>query len=243
MLNRITIGKYVYGNSIVHNWNPIIKLVCSLFYIASLFLFSNLYSMIFFVFLVIFLLFFSKISLKVYLKVVWQIRYILFFLILFNCLFGTSLSQNLVIILQLVCALLYSTVVLFTTPISDLTYAIMVLLSPLTIFRIPIPMISHMIGLALSFLSNMLVYTNQILKSLSARGMDYFHCSLMEKVKVWKLILNLLFAHSIQHADEIANTMEIRLYEIDSKRIIFRKFNFSYYDVILLIFHFIFFLL
>lgn len=235
MLNRITIGKYVYGNSLVHKWNPIIKLICSFCYIMALFSIRGWQVSILFGIILFFFLVQSGIRMKAYLQLIWQLRYMMFFLFLCNWLFGVDFLQNSLLLFKMNGALLYSAMVLYTTPIRDLTDAIVFLLHPLSYFRIPVYLFAHMIGLALSFLPNLLISSHQILKALCARGMDYAHSSFRQKLTIWNYILNSLMNQSLRYADAIAETMEVRLYMVNQKRK--RKFTIGNLDWVFMFIH------
>lgn len=237
MLNKIAIGKYYYGTSIIHQWNPIIKLICSFCFILFLFMSEQIFIGFLFGMMLFFLMCLSGVSFCYYIRLVWQIRYMLIFLFLFNWMFGVSFVQNSFLSFKLICVIIYSSILLYTTSISDLTYAITFLLYPLSWIHIPIHLISHMIGLALSFLSNMIEHTNCILKSLSVRGMDYKSSSLKQRLYIWKIILFPLFDLALHHADCVADTMEVRLYHIESKKFHFRKLPIHIFDIIQLILH------
>lgn len=242
MLNKITIGRYIYGTSIVHCWNPIVKLSCSFIYIITLFTLKDWWLFFLFGFILIALILQSGIRIKIYIQQIWQIRYMLIFLFLFNGLFGLSMFTNLLILLKLIVSFLYSSMILYTTPIEDLTYATTYLLTPLSWIHIPIELISHMIGLALSFLPNLLEQTNQILKSLYVRGIDYKNSNLKQKIFIWRLLLNHLLNRSFSFADSVADTMEVRLYDIRGKKNV-RQLSISKIDLFLLILHIMLFLL
>ncbi len=236
MLNSITIGKYCYGTSFIHRWNPICKLLCSLMYILFVFMVNQWIQVCLFTLFLLVLLFFSQFSCFHYFKPVWNLRYMILILLFFYFLLGIPFDQSFLLIWKIVVVILYSTMILYTTPIGDLTYAITVLFYPLSWLGIPIILMSHMIGLSLSFLPNLMEQTRKILKSLTVRGMDYKHLHFRQKIKIWKMILFPLMGNSLRYADMVAETMEVRLYSINQKPF-FRKVSVEFWDVLGFILH------
>lgn len=235
MLNRITIGKYYYGVSLIHRWNPVCKLFCSLLFILSVFAIEQwLYVFIYTIYL-LFLLQFSGLSFSCYVKPIWGLRYMLLILFLFYFILGISYEQSILLVWKLVSVILYSTMVLYTTSIGDLTYALTCLFYPLFWIGIPTYLLSRVIGLALSFLPNILEHANQILKSLTVRGMDYKRMNIKQKLYIWKIVLFPLFDNSMRYADAVADTMEVRLYSTNQFH--FRKNSLQFMDILGVLFH------
>lgn len=230
MLNSITIGKYYYGTSLVHRWNSVCKLFCSLLFILSVFAIEQWVLVFIDTIFLLFLLRLSGFSFSYYGKPIWGLKYMLLILLLFYFILGISYEQSLLLIWKIISVILYSTMVLYTTSIGDLTYALTCLFYPLSWLGIPIYLLSRMIGLALSFLPNILEHANQILKSLTVRGMDYKRMSIPQKLYIWKIVLFPLFDNSMHYADAVADTMEVRMYS--TKQFRFRKNSLQFMDVL-----------
>lgn len=235
MLNSITIGKYYYGASLIHRWNPVCKLFCSLLFILSVFAIEQWVLVFLYTIFLLFLLGFSGLSFSYYVKPIWGLKYMLLILLLFYFILGISYEQSILLIWKLISVILYSTMVLYTTSIGDLTYALTCLFYPLSWIGIPICLLSRMIGLALSFLPNILEHAAQILKSLTVRGMDYKRMDMKQKLYIWKIILFPLFDNSMRYADAVADTMEVRLYATNQFR--FRKNSLQFMDILGILFH------
>ncbi len=235
MLNNITIGKYYYGTSLVHRWNPVCKLFCSLLFILSIFTIEQwIFAFINTIFL-LFLLLCSGLSFSYYTKPIWGLRYMFLMLLLFYFIFGIPFEQSALLIWKLVSVILYSTMVLYTTSVGDLTYALACFFYPLSWIGIPTFLLSRMIGLTLSFLPNILEHANQILKSLTVRGMDYKRANIKQKLYIWKAILFPIFDNSMHYADAVADTMEVRLYS--ENQFHFRECSFHCMDILGVLFH------
>lgn len=235
MLNSITIGKYYYGASLIHRWNPVCKLLCSLLFILSIFTIEQWIFVFIATIFLLFLLLNSSLSFSYYVKPIWGLRYMLLILFLFYFIFGISFEQSILLIWKLISVILYSTMVLYTTSIGDLTYALTCLFYPLSWIGIPVLLFSRMIGLALSFLPNILEHADHILKSLTVRGMDYKHMKIRQKLYIWKAILFPILDNSIHYADAVADTMEVRMYSTNQFR--FRKNSFQFMDILGVLLH------
>lgn len=236
MLNSITIGRYCYRDSLIHRWNPVCKLISSILYILFVFQVEQWIQVCLFSLFLLMLLLLSGFSVSYYFRPIWNLRYMIFALIFFYFLFGIPFYQSFLLIWKMVVVILYSMMVLYTTPIGDLTYALTILMYPLSWFGIPVLLMSRMIGLSLSFLPNIMEQARRILKSLTVRGMDYKYAHFKQKLQIWKMILFPLMDNSFRYADTVADTMEVRLYSVDQK-IRFRKMSIHFWDMIQLVLH------
>ncbi len=236
MFDNIIIGKYYYGKSVVHNWNSFSKLLCSLCFIISVFAIDQISVLLFYIVVLILLLLLSDISCKYYAKVVWSTRYFLIFLFLFHLIFGTNVVESILLIIKIILILLYSAMVLYTTSIQKLTDSFTLLFYPLTFLRIPITFISRIIGLSISFLPIVLQQTQRILKSLTVKGIDYKNSTIQQKLNIWKLLITPLLMNAFHYADNVAFTMETRLYYIGEKQKISIE-RFYFFDIFQIIFH------
>lgn len=243
MLNRITIGRYCYGTSKIHNWNPIIKLICSLIFVFSVFLCKGWISISFLGILLSLLLLQSAISFIYYWKCIWSIRYFLVFFFVFNLLFQVPLTKDVLLMIQMIMVVLYSVMVLYTTSIRNLIYSFTYFLYPLSWVGIPIFSLAQVLGLSISFLPIILFQTSKIMKSLIARGIDYQNSTLRQKFEVIKIILFPLLDLSFEYADKVSDTMEVRLYRTDEKSFHFQDLSISFFDLFQLVLHILIFIL
>lgn len=237
MLNKIAIGRYYYGNSWVHNWNPVVKLICNLLFVISVFLCKDWMVAGVLGILLFLLLLQSEIPLAHSFRSIWGVRYLLIFLFLFNLLFGISLERNFLLMFQLVTIILYSTMILHTTSIRNLIYAFSCLLYPLSWIKVPVSLLAQMIGMAISFLPNILIQADRIMKSMKVRGIDYKNSSIRQKFQILKVILFPLFDASLRYADGVADTMEVRLYCLEKGKINFSKQPLYFFDIFQLVLH------
>lgn len=237
MPNRITIGRYCYGTSKIHKWNPILKLICSFIFVISVLLCKNWISLTFLGILLILLLLQSELPFSYYLKCIWSIRYFLLFFFLFNLLFGVSFVKDTLVIFQMIVIVLYSVMVLYTTSIRNLIYSFTYFLYPLSWIGVPIFSLAQVIGLSISFLPIILLQASKIMKSLIVRGIDYKNGTLKQKFQIIKVILFPLFDLSFEYADGVSDTMEVRLYTSNKKNFYFQKLSISFFELFQLVLH------
>ncbi len=237
MLDKISISRYYYGNSLIHQWNPISKLICSLCFIICTCLIQQMSVIILLMIVLLLLLFSSNIPFSYYGKAVWNFRYFLLFFFLFNYVCQMPIEQNILLLCKLILIGLYSTMILFTTPIGEFTLAISVLLYPLTWIHIPVNLISRMISLSISFLSTLMQQANNILKTLAVRGIHYDSGSVKQKLYIWRIILLPIFIGAFRHADDIAYTMEIRCYSLEVNNQGMCKISLRFFDLLQLALH------
>ena len=212
MLNNLTIGKYYPVNSKIHDLNPTFKIIATLLFVISVFLTNNLYMhIILFAFLLL-IISASNVPLKAYFKTIYSVKWLLLFILLINLIFKVSLTTSIVMVLRIIYILWYTTILTLTTTPMDLTYGLQKVLSPLKKI-IPVNRIALSLTLALRFDE-----ANIVLKSQANRGIDYKYINLKGKLLAISSLIIPVFNLTLQKADLLSDTLEVRLYDIDSER-------------------------
>lgn len=237
MLNNVMIGRYYPISSIIHRMNPISKLLCLLSFIIMIFLTNDIRLNMVLAILLILILLSTKVPLALYGKAIWGMKWLLLFIFLINLIVGTTLQTTCVTILRVIYIVLYSTVLTLTTPPSEITYALEKIFSPLKLIKIPVNRMALSLTLALRFIPTIVDTGNKILKSQASRGIDYYHSNLKGKFLALKSLLIPMFAITFKKADDLADSMEVRLYNVDSKRTNFRQNKWGIYDTFLVAMH------
>lgn len=227
MIRDITIGQYYPADSVIHRLDPRVKLVGTLMFIISLFLFSSFSGYVvaaIFLFGVIHL---SKVPLKYILKGLKAIFILLLFTVVFN-LFLTSGTPLLVIgpvsitaeglrtavfmAIRLVFLIIGSSLMTLTTTPNQLTDGMEKGLRPLNRIHVPVHEIAMIMSIALRFIPILLEETDKIMKAQSARGADFESGNLFQKAKSLIPILVPLFVSAFRRANDLAMAMEARCY-------------------------------
>lgn len=219
MFTNITIGRYIYKDSIIHKLNPFIKLL-DLLIISLISMIGNIYINLFVLIFTIFLILLTKIDYKLYLKNIYGFRYFLIVIIILDALTRTNILLN---ILKIIINLLITSVFMYTTSIKEINYALNTLLSPLKAFKININKISIIITISIKFIFLVFEETDILLKSYKNRGLD-FKGDIQTRLFKIKEFLVSLFKLLLVRADNISNTLEVRNCNLDKIDI---KYNYK----------------
>lgn len=233
MIRDITIGQYYPANSIVHKLDPRVKIMCTLFYLISLFLFKSVLGYVLctvFLFTVIKL---SKVPFKFITKGLKPIVILLMITVIFN-LFLTNEGNVLVsfwilkitdeglrtavyMAIRLIYLIVGSSLMTLTTTPNELTDGIERLLKPFNKIKVPVHEIAMMMSIALRFIPILLEETDKIMKAQIARGADLENGNIIQKAKNMIPILVPLFVSAFRRANDLAMAMEARCYRGERK--------------------------
>lgn len=227
MLRDITIGQYYPADSVIHKLDPRTKLMATMIYILSLFIFRSLAgfaAVTLGLFLVILL---SKVPIGYMVKGVKAIVVILLITVVFN-LFLTpgetlvsfwklriteeGLKNAVFMTVRLIYLILGSSVLTLTTTPNQLTDGLEKSLKPLNKIHVPVHEISMMMSIALRFIPILIEETDKIMKAQLARGADFESGNLVKKAKAMVPLLVPLFISAFRRANDLALAMEARCY-------------------------------
>lgn len=233
MFNKYSIGNYCLKDSFIHKLNPVFKIISLFLSIISVLISNSLIDFItLFIFILIIMLL-SKIELKIYLKNIYTLRIFIIFIIIINLIFKVSIVDSIYMILKIIYLVILSAILTLTTPPTEITYGLE------RVFRIfnkilPVNSIALTITLALRFIPMITMQAERIIKASSLRGIDY-----NENIKSKILALSNIFVPmiylSLKKADDLADIMEIRLYNYGISRTNYRLNKWKLIDSILLI--------
>ena len=227
MLRDITIGQHFPGNSLVHRFDPRLKLVLTIAYIVLLFAASNPLGLALSILFLAVMYKVAKIPGKMILKSLKPILPIVIFTAVLNLFFVSGEGEPLVHIWFLtiyaegvryavlmavrVMALIAGTSLLtYTTSPIVLTDAIEQLLKPLGKLHFPVHELAMMMSIALRFIPTLIEETDKIMNAQKARGAQLDTGKMTDRVKA--LVLIPLFISAFRRADELAMAMECRCY-------------------------------
>lgn len=239
MLNNLSLHSYITGNSFFHKLNPFIKILSMIFFLILTILCNHLISHFFIFLFLFFLLNLSKIPFIYYKKSISNLSLFFLFLFIFN-LFFTSISYNIVCLLRLIEIILYSKLILFTTKISELNYGFTTLCYPLKWFKINPLFLSMSITLTIYFIPIVANKINDSIKSLKSRGIHFSKNIKQNIILIEKLFLP-IFTSSIERANHIAETMEMKGFSFENKRSNYIDYKMKQKDILFLMSFIIFF--
>ena len=252
MIRDITIGQHFPGNSLVHRFDPRLKLVLTIVYIAVLFAASNPLGLTLSVVFLAAMYKVSKIPLKMIGRSLKPILPIILFTAVLNVFFvsgeGDPLFQmgfvtiyadgvRYAIIMGVrVAALIAGTSLLtYTTSPIVLTDAIEALLRPLAKLHFPVHELAMMMSIALRFIPTLIEETDKIMSAQKARGADFETGNLFQRAKALLPLLVPLFVSAFRRADELALAMECRCYHGGQGRTRMKRLVFESRDYLALI--------
>lgn len=229
MLRDITIGQHFPGNSLVHRFDPRLKLVLTILYIVLLFAASNPLGLALSLIFLAVMYAVAKIPFKLILKSLKPIFPIIVFTAVLNLFFVSGEGDPVfklgfltvyaegiryaVLMAVRVMALIAGTSLLtYTTSPIVLTDAIEQLLKPLGRLHFPVHELAMMMSIALRFIPTLIEETDKIMSAQKARGADLESGGLMQRARALIPILIPLFVSAFRRADELALAMECRCY-------------------------------
>ena len=228
MIRDITIGQYYPANSKLHRLDPRVKIVCTLLYLISLFLFNELVVYLLATVFLAAVIKVSKVPFKFIVKGLKPILVLLMITVLFN-LFLTpggevllkvgflkvtekGLTSAVYMALRLIYLIMGSSLMTLTTTPNSLTDGMESLMRPLNKINVPVHEIAMMMSIALRFIPILLEETDKIMKAQIARGADLVSGNLIQKAKAMIPILVPLFVSAFRRANDLAMAMEARCY-------------------------------
>lgn len=254
MIRDITIGQYYPVESVIHRLDPRVKLLGTLIYIISLFLFKS------FIGYLVALLFLgnvirlSNVPLKYIVRGLKAVIVLLLFTVGFNIFLTPGevlwqlwifkitkegLRSGIFMGIRLVFLIVGSSLMTFTTTPNHLTDGLERLLGPFKKVHLPVHEIAMMMSIALRFIPILLEETDKIMKAQSARGADFESGGLIRKAKNMVPLLVPLFVSAFRRANDLAMAMEARCYRggegrTKMKPLKYEKIDFSAFGTIVL---------
>ncbi len=250
MIKDITIGQFFPGNSFLHRLDARMKIVLTFAVIIIIFLCKSFFSLGLMAAFVILLIFVSKVPVKTIIKSLKPIVFIVVFTAILNVFYTTGgawtyefwifkISEKgvftaLFMAVRIICLVIISSLLTYTTTPTDLTDALERLLSPLKIFKIEAHTIAMMMTLALRFIPTLIEEIDRIMSAQKARGANWESGSLVSRAKALIPVLIPLFVSSFRRAYELAFAMECRCYTGGKGRTRMKQMKFGVVDFVAL---------
>ncbi|MDO5520809.1 MAG: energy-coupling factor transporter transmembrane component T [bacterium] len=253
MIRDITIGQYYPVDSVIHRLDPRVKLLGTLLYIVSLFLFDSFAGYLLVALFLGGVILSSKVPIRFIVKGLKAIVFLLLFTVAFNVFFTTGdhvigkwwiftltwegLRLGAFMGLRIILLILGSSLMTFTTTPKGLTDGLETGLHPLNKIKVPVHEIAMMMSIALRFIPILLEETDKIMKAQTARGADFETGNFIKKAKALIPIFVPLFISAFRRASDLAMAMEARCYSGGANRtkmkpLIYRKRDYIGYGVL-----------
>lgn len=227
MIRDITIGQYYPAKSVLHRLDPRVKLVGTLLYLISLFLFNSIPGYVMTTLFLIIIIKMSRVPFSFIVRietshhasddysvvqsVSYKRRAVLFHAWIFTITEG-GLRTAVYMAIRLIYLIIGSSLMTFTTTPNELTDGIEELLGPLNKIHVPVHEIAMIMSIALRFIPILLEETDKIMKAQIARGADLESGNMIQKAKSMIPILVPLFVSAFRRANDLAMAMEARCY-------------------------------
>ena len=207
--------------------DPRVKILFTIAYIVLLFLAENLYSFFTVILFLVLLVYLAKIPFGVVIKSVKPIIPLVLFTALLNMFFVSGepvwqwwiitvtdqgIRLAILMTIRIVCLIVGSSLLTYTTSPIALTDAIERLLKPLGYLHFPVHEMAMMMTIALRFIPTLIEETDKIMSAQKPRGADLETGGIVKRAKALIPILIPLFVSAFRRAEELALAMECRCY-------------------------------
>lgn len=227
MLTDITIGQYYPTKSQIHSLDPRTKIIMLLAMIIIAFIAGSIPAAILVAAATALCLLLSRVPLGMYFKSLKAIWFLVILTSLLNMFYipgrvlwslgrltltYEGIRMSCYIALRLVCLILTSSVLTFTSTPTELTGAIESLLSPLKLIGVRVHEMAMLMTIALRFVPTLLEEADKIMSAQKSRGADLEDGGLMQRIRALIPILIPLFVSAFRRAYDLALAMECRCY-------------------------------
>ena len=227
MFKDITIGQYFPGESLVHKYDPKLKMITMILFIASLFFIKSVFMYIPVVIYLLLIIKVAKLPTGMVLRGLKPLKWIILVTFIINLFFTPGdpkytfgilkISQEGIDLavfmgIRLILLVLGTSLLTYTTSPIELTDGIESLLRPFRKIGVPSHEIAMMMTIALRFIPTLIEETDKIMKAQMARGADFESGNIVKRAKNLVPLLVPLFINSFRRAEELATAMEARCY-------------------------------
>ena len=246
MVRDVAFGQYFPANSVIHKCDPRAKLIMLVGFLVIIFCTFNYASLALVVLFTALFVAASKVPAKFYFKSMKVIIFIIIVTSILNVFYGSGdplvqwgifkitlngINRAIFVSVRIICLILASSCLTFTTSPTELTDAIERLMKPLAKLHFPVHEIAMMMSIALRFIPILIEETDKIMKAQMARGADFESGNIIKKAKAMIPILVPLFISAFRRANELAMAMEARCYHGSEGRTKMKPLKYSRRDI------------
>lgn len=249
-MRDITLGQYFPSNGVLHKLDARTKILFLIAFIVLIFCSFNFYALGLVTVFTVATVFLSKVPPKMFLKSLKTIILIVAITSVLNLFYGTGepifewwifsitldgIFNAIFVTVRIICLVIVSSALTFTTSPTDMTDGLERLMKPLTVFHISVHEIAMMMTIALRFVPTLLEETDKIMSAQKARGADMESGNLIKRIKALIPVLVPLFVSSFRRAYDLAMAMECRCYRGGKGRTRLKQMHFTNRDLFALI--------
>ena len=246
MLDKLLLGRYLQGDSFVHQLDPRTKFISTFVFIIIIFLANNWLTYLILAIFTLVALLASKIPMKFFWNGVKPLLWVILFTVVLQMVFTTGgdvyfewgfikitsfgVINAVYIFLRFVLIIFISTLMTLTTPPLQIADAMESIMKPLGKIGVPVHEIALMLSIALRFVPTLMDEAQKIMNAQRARGVDFGEGNLFEQMKAIIPILIPLFVSSFNRAEDLATAMEARGYQGGTGRSKYRVLTYGKID-------------
>lgn len=247
-MGKLIIGRYLPGNSWVHQLDPRTKFVLSFSFIFIIFMADNVWGYLAAGAFTLLAINLTGLGLSVFIRGLKAIAFLmlittvlqLFFIQTGPVLFEwgwlritlDGVVNSLVVFVRFMLIIMFSTILTLTTPPLQVANAMESLLSPLKKIGVPVAELALMVSIALRFVPTLMDEAENIMNAQRARGVKFNEGNLFQRAKSYVPLMIPLFVNAIKRAIELGDAMEARGYRDSDNRSRYRVLESSRKDVV-----------
>ena len=246
MLDKLLLGRYLQGDSLIHRLDPRTKFLATFLFIIIVFLANNWLTYFILAIFTMIALLASKIPMSFFWNGVKPLLWVILFTVVLQMVFTTGgdvyvewafikitsygVINAIFIFLRFMFIIFISTLMTLTTPPLQIADAMESIMKPLGKIGVPVHEIALMLSIALRFVPTLMDEAQKIMNAQRARGVDFGEGNLFEQMKAIIPILIPLFVSSFNRAEDLATAMEARGYQGGTGRSKYRVLTYDKID-------------
>lgn len=227
MMDRVTIGQYLQGDSFVHRLDPRVKILLTLLFMVIVFFVDTMVGYIPLFLYVAAIIYVAEIPVKSLIRGLKPILMIVVLTFIINLLTTPGqlltkiwfleitregIEKSIFIAVRIVLLVMGTSLMTLTTSPIAMTDGLESLMTPLKVIRFPAHELAMMISIALRFIPTLFQEAEKIMKAQKARGADFESGNILNRAKAMIPLMVPLFINAFHRAEELATAMEARCY-------------------------------
>ena len=182
----------------------------------------------------------SKVPFNYYFKMFYGLRYLYILLVIVLSLNGVYFNIILIYLIKIIMLILYLSLTIFTTSYSEFNYGINKILNFITFSKFNTNYVVNFISGIFRFLPCFIYTEYKVLKCQASRGIDFYNSGLLPKFYAIINSFKNTFRLTILRMKFIYEEANNRLYDVKKERTNLKTGKYSFYAIMLLIFHLLF---
>lgn len=247
MSDKLIIGQYVPGDSLIHRLDPRTKITVIFFFVIIVFFANSLYSYLLLTAFALASVITTRIPVKFIIKGLTPVWFLIIFTFLLHLfitkegnvllqifsfkLYSGAIIQGIAISMRFFLLILVTSLLTLTTTPIEITDAIEEMLHPLKKIKFPVHELALMMSISLRFIPTLMQETEKISRAQASRGVDFRTGPVKDRIKAVVPLLVPLFVSAFKRAEELAMAMEARGYQGGEGRTKLRELSIKRRDI------------